>query len=68
MQKIIINLPVHEWEALINLAEREHRPTQYQAELIFRNALIQHGIIKTPTKQVEKKSKQRDQFPNAQPT
>ena len=72
MQRILINLTKEEWEALVKLAEKEYRPARYQAELIFRDALSSYGIIKLlepqEKKQSTKKARQRDQFPNVQPT
>ena len=72
MQRILINLTKEEWDALVMLAEKEYRPARYQAELIFRDALSSYGIIKLlgqqEDKQFKKKSKQRDRFPNVQPT
>ena len=63
MQRIIIELPVGEWEELTRLAEREHRPLKYQAELIFRDALIERGIIKISEPEPLKKIKRRDLSP-----
>jgi len=70
--RIIINLQENEYQALLNASERDYRPLRLHAEMIFRDALIERGIIKAPespvTKQIEKNSKQRDQSPHAQPT
>jgi len=72
MQRIIIQLPVSEWEELTRLAEREHRPLKYQAELIFRDALSAYGIVKLleepeeaqpEDKKPTKKIKRRDLSP-----
>lgn len=46
MQKVTLRLEVHEWEALVDFALHEHRPLQYQAEYIVRQALEQNGFLK----------------------
>lgn len=62
--RIIINLQENEYRALMNISEREFRPMRLQAELIFRDALIERGIIKVskiqPSRQAAKKSKRND--------
>ncbi len=45
MQKVTLRLEAHEWEALIDFALQQHRPLQYQAEHIVRQALEQHGFL-----------------------
>lgn len=44
--RVIVTLQENEYQALLDVAQREYRPVRLQAELIFRDALIQHGIIK----------------------
>ena len=56
MQKILITLTKEEWEILARLSIKECRPALYQAELIFRDALSNFGIIQLPTQpEVEQK-------------
>jgi hypothetical protein len=43
--RVIVTLQENEYQALLDIAQREYRPIRLQAELIFRDALIQHGII-----------------------
>lgn len=57
MQRIIINLDFKEWEALVDFAEKEHRPLRLQAEMIFRKALIERGIIKDTRRQFSRRAR-----------
>jgi hypothetical protein len=46
--RVIVTLQENEYQALLDIAQREYRPVRLQAELIFRDALIQYGKIQAP--------------------
>lgn len=47
MQKVTLRLDKNEWEALLDFALEQHRPIQYQAEYIIRQALEQRGLLQS---------------------
>jgi len=51
VQKIIIKLPANEWESFLRHAYNKNISAPIEAGLIFREALIERGIIKDSRRQ-----------------